>query len=98
MAEEFANSGKIVIISALDGTFQRKAFDVVRLLAIAEKVTKLSAVCAVCSMEAAFSQRLVESSEVELIGGEESYRPVCRKCYMTAEKVNRREETSSVEM
>ena len=98
MAEEFANRGKIVIISALDGTFQRKAFDAVQLLAIAEKVTKLTAVCAVCSMEAAFSQRLVESSEVELIGGEELYRPVCRKCYMTVEKASRKEEPSSVGM
>jgi len=66
----------------LDATFQRKPFDVINLLPIAEKVTKLSAVCVVCSADAPFTQRLVENSEVELIGGTELYRPVCRKCYM----------------
>lgn len=89
MAELFANSGKTVIIAALDGTFQRKPFNVIQLLPIAEKVTKLSAVCAVCTeRDAAFTQRLTESSEVELIGGMESYRPVCRKCYMDRIKNN----------
>lgn len=77
-----------MIIAALDATFQRKPFDVVQLLPIAEKVTKLSAVCAVCAMDAAFTQRTIESSEVELIGGNELYRPVCRKCFMTSKTEN----------
>ena len=72
----------------MDATFQRKPFDVVQLLPIAEKVTKLSAVCAVCAMDAAFTQRTIESSEVELIGGNELYRPVCRKCFMTSKTEN----------
>jgi len=81
-----ANKGKIVIIAALDATFQRKPFDVINLLPLAEKVIKLSAVCVVCSDDAPFTQRLVENSEVELIGGTESYRPVCRKCFIESSK------------
>lgn len=42
---------------------------------------KLSAVCVYCAHEAAFTLRTIDSQEIELIGGEESYKPVCRKCY-----------------
>jgi len=81
-AEYFANNGKIVIVAALDATFQRKPFDVIGLLPIAEKITKLTAVCVVCSADAPFTQRLSGGSQVELIGGTELYRPVCRKCFL----------------
>ena len=71
-----------MIISALDGTFQRKPFGrILDLIPLAESVLKLSAVCAVCGANASFSQRIIKSSQVELIGGEESYRPVCRVCF-----------------
>ena len=48
----------------------------------AESVTKLTSVCSVCSAEASFTKRLshVEDDAVELIGGTESYIPVCRGC------------------
>ena len=66
----------------MDGTFQRKPFNnIVNLLPIAEKVTKLTAVCVYCSHEAAFTKRIVESEEIELIGGEDEYKPVCRNCF-----------------
>ena len=80
--EDLANSGAIVLVAALDGTFQRKPFgNIVNLLPIAEKVTKLTAVCVYCSKEAAFTKRVVDSEEVELIGGEDEYKPVCRGCF-----------------
>ena len=81
-AEYFANNGKIVIVAALDATFQRKPFEVINLLPLAEKITKLTAVCVVCSADAPFTQRLGGGSQVELIGGTELYRPVCRKCFL----------------
>lgn len=85
--ELFANEGKIVIVAALDATFQRKAFgDILNLLPIAEKIIKLSAVCVVCASDAAFTQRMTTSNEIELIGGGEIYRPVCRKCFIEGEK------------
>lgn len=72
----------MVIIAALDGTFQRKPFNnILNIVPLAEFVTKLSAVCIDCGKEAAFTRRTVDSQEIELIGGEESYKPVCRACF-----------------
>mmetsp|Transcript_33528 Transcript_33528/g.39041 ORF Transcript_33528/g.39041 Transcript_33528/m.39041 type:complete len:236 (-) Transcript_33528:56-763(-) len=82
ICEKLANEGKIVIVAALDGTFQRKPFGRVHeLIPMAESVTKLTAVCMLCAGDAAFSQRTVDCQEIELIGGGDIYRPVCRKCY-----------------
>ena len=48
--EAMANKGIIVIVAALDGTFQRKPFGkILELLPLAEKVTKLTAVCVYCT-------------------------------------------------
>lgn len=47
----------------------------------AEYVAKLSAVCQTCGQDAAFSRRLTADTAVELIGGEESYVPVDRRCF-----------------
>ncbi len=83
-SEQAANLGVHVMIAALDATFQRKPFgSICELLPMAEKVTKLTAICEFCGKEASFSKRIVKSQEVELIGGEESYKPVCRKCFLT---------------
>lgn len=83
--EEQANLGKIVIISALDGTFERKRFhDVVDLIPMCESVEKLTAVCTICGGVASFSKRIVDDSSVELIGGTEKYTAVCRRCYFTS--------------
>lgn len=87
MAEKFANEGKIVIVAALDATFQRKPFGrVLELVPIAESIIKLSAVCVICCNDAAFTQRTTESTEVELIGGTDIYRPVCRSCFNETSK------------
>jgi thymidine kinase len=70
------------VIAALDGTFERKPFgDIVNLISMAEKVKKLSAVCVYCTEEAHFTKRIVASKEVQLIGGAEMYKPVCRLCF-----------------
>eukprot|EP01104_Vermistella_antarctica_P014877 TRINITY_DN4761_c0_g1_i1.p1 TRINITY_DN4761_c0_g1~~TRINITY_DN4761_c0_g1_i1.p1 ORF type:complete len:232 (+),score=47.13 TRINITY_DN4761_c0_g1_i1:35-697(+) len=81
-SEEMANSGKIVIIAALDATFQRKPFgSVVELVPLAEDITKLSAVCMMCFGNASFTKRLGSETEVELIGGADKYVAVCRTCF-----------------
>lgn len=81
-AEEMANLGKIVIVAALDGTFQRKAFgNILNLVPLAESVVKLHAVCMQCYKEAAYTKRIGAEKEVEVIGGADKYQAVCRKCY-----------------
>lgn len=77
-----ANRGKVVIIAALDGTFQRKEFgSILQLVPLAENVTKLSAVCVYCQKDAPFTMRISEETEVELIGGADKYVAVCRSCF-----------------
>ncbi|XP_056323732.1 thymidine kinase, cytosolic [Danio aesculapii] len=95
--EEMANMGKTIIVAALDGTFQRKAFgNILNLVPLAESVVKLNAVCMQCFKEAAYTKRLGAEKEVEVIGGADKYHAVCRCCYGGLMKENRspqREET-----
>lgn len=55
--------------------------DVCALIPKAESVVKLCAVCAVCGRDAAFTRRLTDSVEVEVVGGAEMYLPSCRSCF-----------------
>lgn len=80
--DRWANMGKIVIVAGLDSTFQRKPFgEIPNLIAIAEKVEKLTAVCLECGEDASFSKRIVQSDELEVIGGSEAYVATCRDCF-----------------
>ncbi|RNA40085.1 Thymidine cytosolic [Brachionus plicatilis] len=80
--EKMANMGKIVIVAALDGTYQRKGFgSILELVPLAESIVKLTAVCMYCYNDAAFTKRKGNETQIELIGGKESYLAVCRTCY-----------------
>eukprot|EP00735_Rhodelphis_limneticus_P013298 TRINITY_DN6910_c0_g1::TRINITY_DN6910_c0_g1_i1::g.13363::m.13363 TRINITY_DN6910_c0_g1::TRINITY_DN6910_c0_g1_i1::g.13363 ORF type:complete len:268 (+),score=34.48,sp/P04184/KITH_MOUSE/61.02/2e-64,TK/PF00265.13/1.4e-63,AAA_14/PF13173.1/0.0011,DBD_Tnp_Mut/PF03108.10/0.85,DBD_Tnp_Mut/PF03108.10/3.9e+02,DBD_Tnp_Mut/PF03108.10/5.1e+03,AAA_10/PF12846.2/0.26 TRINITY_DN6910_c0_g1_i1:71-805(+) len=80
--EEMANRGKTVVVSALDGDFQRKPFgSILELVPKCEGVFKLTSVCTHCGADAAFSKRIVPGTQVEDIGGSDKYVAVCRPCY-----------------
>ena len=80
-AENLANSGKVVIISALDSDFRRRAFGIIlNLIPKADEYYKLTAICK-CGKEASFSKRLTNETEIISIGSAEKYVAVCRKCY-----------------
>ena len=67
---------KIVIVAALDGTYEGKPFGrVAELLARAERFEKLSAVCLRCGRDAAFTIR-----KPNTVGASEQYEAVCRTC------------------
>lgn len=89
-SESLANKGKIVIVSALDGTFERKEFaKTLNLIPLAESVVKLTAVCMSCrSKEASFSKRLTSETQVEVIGGKDKYASVCRKCFFAEDTLS----------
>lgn len=81
-------AGKTVVVAALDGNYKREPFgDVPRLVPLADRVTKLCAVCSVCGRDAPFTRRLIrgggggESLEEVVIGGSETYMAVCRTCF-----------------
>jgi hypothetical protein len=60
-----ANSGKTVIVAALDGDYKRQPFEkTINLIPLSESVTKLTAICMNCRADAAFSRRLGAQTEV----------------------------------
>jgi len=82
-----ANKGVRVIIAGLDMDFQGQPFGPMpALMAIAESVTKLHAVCVKCGNHALYSYRLAPEDGQILLGEKESYEPRCRICYNIIEE------------
>jgi thymidine kinase len=80
-----AFQGIRVIVSGLDMDFQGKPFGVMpHLIAIAEFVTKVHAICVCCGGLASYSFRLNPSEEQVLLGEKDFYEPRCRYCYHKA--------------
>ncbi|NUN16478.1 MAG: thymidine kinase [Myxococcales bacterium] len=77
-----ANMGRRVIVAGLDQDYSGTPFDPMpHLMAIAEVVDKLLAVCSRCGAPANHTQRLVASDERVLVGAADSYEPRCRRCF-----------------
>lgn len=77
-----ANKGIRVIVAGLDMDFKGQPFGPVpNLIAIAEHVTKVHAVCVCCGAPANYSYRTIAEDNKVLIGEKESYEPRCRNCY-----------------
>ncbi|WP_025755431.1 thymidine kinase [Mycoplasmopsis cricetuli] len=75
------NKGVRVIVSGLDMDFAGRSFTITReLLAQADEVTKLKAVCMKCYEQASLSYRKVKSQELHLLGDNE-YEARCRRCH-----------------
>jgi len=88
VCDELAGRGKRVIAAGLDQDFRGEPFGPMPLmLAMAEQVDKLHAICVVCGVEASRTQRLIDGAParydepVILVGGSESYEARCRKCH-----------------
>lgn len=82
VANVLANSGKRVILAGLDMDFEGNPFEPMpQLLAIAEYVTKVHAICMKCGDLASYSYRLVEVKDKVVLGEKESYEARCRKCF-----------------
>lgn len=80
--ESLADQDVRVIVAGLDQTFEAKPFAPMHvLMAMAEQVTKLSAVCVVCGEEASRTFRKGQSKDLIVVGATESYEARCRRCY-----------------
>jgi len=79
LALELVALGKRVLMAGLDTTFANEPFGPVpNLMALADKVTKLSAVCMVCGQPAIHTQRLGQSQELVVVGAAGLYEARCR--------------------
>ncbi|HRT68613.1 MAG TPA: thymidine kinase [Bacilli bacterium] len=88
VCEKFANKGVRVIVAGLDRNFRGEPFGVMpELLARAEYVTKLVAICSVCGAPATRTQRLINgqpanyNDPIILVGAKEQYEARCRHCH-----------------
>ena len=84
--DALADRGVRVILAGLDQDWAGRPFPPMpELMAIAEDVTKVRAVCAACGGPASRSQRIVAESSTVLVGGAESYEARCRACFQPRE-------------
>jgi thymidine kinase len=87
VCNELADNGVRIVIAGLDMDFMGKPFGPIpALLAVAEYVTKVHAICMRCGNLAQYSFRKSEDSQVVLLGEKNLYEPLCRNCYNEALK------------
>ncbi|MFP4448088.1 MAG: thymidine kinase [Bacteroidales bacterium] len=87
VCNKLANSGIRVIVAGLDMDFQGKPFGPIpKLMATAEQVTKVHAICLRCGSLAQYSHRKTKSKKLVLLGEEDEYEPLCRACFNKARK------------
>ena len=82
VCNKLANSGIRVIVAGLDMDYLGKPFGPIpALLAIAESVTKVHAICMHCGSLANYSHRMTNESTLVLLGETNNYEPLCRDCF-----------------
>ena len=89
MADKWMREGRRVLIASLDGDFRRKLFGhVSEVIPLAKQVEKLTAYCMGCNQrkEAIYTIRMSEEKSQKMIGGKETYKAVCAKCFFKNEK------------
>ena len=95
VCESLADQGVRVIVAGLDRDFRGEPFGVMpELLARAEYVTKLNAICQVCGAVATRTQRLINgepanyNDPIVMVGAKETYEARCRQCHVVKGKPN----------
>jgi thymidine kinase len=90
VVQELADRGVRVIIAGLDTDYLGKPFGPMpALLAIAEDVQKVHAICVKCGNLANHSHRLSASTNLVELGEKDVYEPLCRQCYNAARAAER---------
>ena len=89
LATELADLGVRVIVAGLDLDFRRRPFGPIpELMAIAEYVDKMHAVCVRCGAAAQYSLRIAGGDQQVLVGDVETYEARCRRCYSSSNEVD----------
>ncbi|WP_027334570.1 thymidine kinase [Mycoplasmopsis felifaucium] len=87
--DQLIYKGTRVICSGLDMDFLRRPFGIMpQVLAVADSVTKLKAVCLSCKSDAGFSYRKIQNNDTFVLGDSE-YEARCRICHIKGEKVRK---------
>ena len=87
VCNELARMGKRVIVAGLDMDFKGEPFGPMpALMAVAEEVTKVHAICVRCGNLAYVSHRKVANEHRVMLGEKEEYEPLCRECYKDSQQ------------
>ena len=82
VCNQLANTGIRVIVAGLDMDYLGKPFGPIpSLMATAEYVTKVHAVCIECGNLAQHSHRIIADDHLVVLGEKDSYEPLCRVCF-----------------
>jgi len=82
VCNQLANAGIRVIVAGLDMDYLGKPFGPIpSLLATAEYVTKVHAICMRCGNLAQYSHRTIADDKLVVLGETDNYEPLCRMCY-----------------
>lgn len=93
---QLANRGTRVIVAGLDMDFLGKPFGPMpALMAVAEYVTKVHAVCVCCGEIASYSFRVAASEDKILLGETDAYEARCRPCFLDGMQVKAAVEAST---
>jgi len=88
VCNKIANKGIRVIVAGLDMDYLGKSFGPIPdLLASAEYITKVHAVCVRCGNLAQYTHRKTSNSKRILLGEKNIYEPLCRRCFQLAQKI-----------
>jgi thymidine kinase len=86
VVDNLAATGKQVIVAGLDTDYLRRPFEPIPSLCDrAEYVTKMLAVCHRCGGPALYTQRIVQSDDLVVLGAQDAYEARCRMCYDPSE-------------
>ena len=87
VCQQLANNGKRLIVAGLDMDFAGQPFEPMpQLMAVAEYITKVRAICMKCGNIASYSYRLTHDQAKVLIGEKDTYQARCRKCFFESNK------------
>lgn len=87
VCNQLADRGVRVIVAGLDMDYLGNPFGPMpKLMAIAEEVTKVHAICMQCGNLAQYSHRTVKNDKLVMLGEKDTYEPLCRSCYLLLKK------------
>lgn len=97
VCQKLANNGIRVIVAGLDMDFLGNPFGPMpQLMAIAEYVSKVHAICVHCGNLAHHSHRLADNDRLVVLGEKDIYEPLCRHCFNQAlRNENKKEKTEA---
>ncbi len=85
VCNELSAKGKRVVVAGLDMDYLGKPFGPIpNLMAAAEYVTKVHAICMRCGSLANHSHRIIKNDKLVVLGETDAYEPLCRSCFQKA--------------